>query len=560
MATGGIFQLITNDGKQDKLLMATEYLSARLAEIRESRKDKQDPTPTLSEIEKSHVLFMNAHFKPFAAMAFEYNKVSLPNATLGSELQFSIPNFGDFFNDMVLHMVLDPPTTAQTPVSTNAGDVPVYRWCDWPGERICQRVAFDVNGNPLDEYYSDTYNMHRQFRVSEDKMTGWSRNMGQEIENRAQFNYVSIDSIDAPANTRATFGLLNGHQTYKQAHEKLELFIPLLFWFNTDASLSIPSVAIPYGQRYIKVNLATKEQLLRVIQNTNSNVALTVPPTITTPNISTCDLYINNIFVQPDIHDIFIKRIGFSLVRVHRRQVTNVNKSSDQILLQQLKWPIETIYCGVRPTTNLAINTNLLSPVTNVGTVDNTSVVDPAMENWHRFGKIEHITAFTKSILGAETHLYTYKKETSHITNISIEAHGISLYNNLPSQFFNSYIPYAYGGWNIVTPRDVGLYMISFCLYPGSYQPSGHINVSRAREFYFKYTSTLIGTGVTPITGDLIVNASAINFLLISDGSAIWFKSRQQGAMVSQGTCSNTFMKQHEIVALPSPYIVGLAY
>ena len=59
--------------------------------------------------------------------------------------------------------------------------------------------------------------------------------------------------------------------------------------------------------------------------------------------------------------------------------------------------------------------------------------------------------------------------------------------------------------------------MINFCLYPGTYQPSGHINVSRAREFYLQYDSSYV---TSSDAAELIVNAVAINFLLISDGSA----------------------------------------
>ncbi len=68
MATGGIFQLITNDGKQDRLLMASELLRNRLDAITANRKANpaiSDPTPTLLDIEKTHILFTNAHFKPF---------------------------------------------------------------------------------------------------------------------------------------------------------------------------------------------------------------------------------------------------------------------------------------------------------------------------------------------------------------------------------------------------------------------------------------------------------------------------------------------------------------
>lgn len=67
MATGGIFTLITNDGKQDRMLTATALLNKRLLDIEHMRSQNQqiqDPTPTLVDIERTHVLFMNAHFKP----------------------------------------------------------------------------------------------------------------------------------------------------------------------------------------------------------------------------------------------------------------------------------------------------------------------------------------------------------------------------------------------------------------------------------------------------------------------------------------------------------------
>ena len=106
MATGGIFQIITNDGKQDRMLMATALLHDRLATIHASKWDAnktlyganfpQDDVrnlPSLLDIEKTHILFTNAHFKPFAAIGFEYNKVRPSSGTtsLGSVIQFSIP-------------------------------------------------------------------------------------------------------------------------------------------------------------------------------------------------------------------------------------------------------------------------------------------------------------------------------------------------------------------------------------------------------------------------------------------------------------------------------------
>ena len=40
MSTGGIFRLIANDGAQDKLLLASEYLSKRLTHIKKLHDQK----------------------------------------------------------------------------------------------------------------------------------------------------------------------------------------------------------------------------------------------------------------------------------------------------------------------------------------------------------------------------------------------------------------------------------------------------------------------------------------------------------------------------------------
>jgi hypothetical protein len=514
MSSGGVYSLLCNDGKQDQMLMATEALSRRLAAIRLARKDLPNPNPTIADIEKTHVIFMNAHFKPFAAMGFEYNKVVANNPTLGSKVQFSLPQFGDFFNDMVVHVKVNSPTVTHSGAAVNSdADCALFRWCDFPGERLFQKVSFDVNGNPLDEYYPDTYNVHRQFYVNESKKVGWFKNMGQELPVDAMYKYHDdTQNPLRPKNARASFQHYDGHQTYKQSHEDLEMFIPLLFWFNTDPRLSIPSVCIPYGQRFINIDLATPQQLLRAIINPGAlSTSNLTAPVVTTPTFANFDLYINNIFVQPDIHDIYIARVGFSLIRVHRRQVTNVNKASDNIHLQALKWPIETLYIGIRPTANVTSN-SFLTSVNN-----QNSVIDANMSDWHKFGRVtETSVSAANGVNGASTG-YLLSKQVGHVSRISLSAQGIPLFNNMPSKFFNSYVPFTYGGWNIKTPEDNGLYMVSFNLYPGTYQPSGHINVSRAREFYFEYTSDYVRSDRT---ADLVVNAVAINFLLISDGSA----------------------------------------
>ncbi len=689
MATGAIFSLITNDGRQDRLLMATALLNSRLKQIQSVRAQNHnisDPTPTLADIEKTHIIFMNAHFKPFAAIGYEYNKVAVSSgeAELGNDIQFAIPQFGDFFHDMVLHLTLRQPVLQNT--ATKVGDQPAMRWCHYPGERIIKKCQFEVNGNPLDEYTSHLMNFYREFRVPPSKMAGWKRCVGQELPNTGYEDQPNWTLSGVPVtDVSHRFGktMYNGDQTPSGQKDlttagDLDMFIPLLFWCNTDPRLSIPSVSIPYGQRFINVTLADQEEMVNYYPRGFGSYTTPLGAVSTSTNlIRNIELYINNIFVNPEVHDIFIKRIGFQLIRVHRRQTHSASKSSDSVLLQQLKWPIEVMYIGMRvkdytsttaslqaehmgkwhtfsqvgattayaeagwlseqkkaltgtsvtiaveghaitntsadhgiawaaavatitsgtaePTwpdevnigdtitwtdttpqnivaivesvsttvivaratvagtatpVNQALIYNTSSPtgyalVTGSGDANFDGGIDAnpaeivAGDGFVADGVRYTVIAVTgpltmtvwpsppNDLSTAITDFYRIvKQEKTHtihtcsptLDTITLKAHGVPIYNTFPTKFFNAYVPFHYGGPNITTPTDCGAMMVTFNLYPGTYQPSGHINISRAREFYLDYTSSIIDGSTN---GTLIVVAKAINFLLIADGSAV---------------------------------------
>lgn len=574
MATAGIFTLITNDGKQDRMLMATELLKRRLKSIKQARAAAglKDTTPTLLDIERTHVLFMNAHFKPFAAIGFEYHKVNPDSggATLGGQVRFSIPQFGDFFNDMALYCRFDQAVYTPTAVLDQNKDV--FRYCDYPGERLLQNVKFDVNGNPLDEYDSTVYNFHRQFNVQPNKRAAWDRLVGQESPREA---YLQQQSLVQPS-SRVKLDVCDGYQTPKGTHKALAVMVPLLFWFNKDPRLAVPSVSIPYGQRFLNITLAKSSDLIELVTPPGAQGDAGVLPEL---KIAECSLFINNIFVNPEVHDIFIKRIGFTLIRVHRTQVSRQDKDNNNVLLNNMKWPIETLAVALKPVANTSHQTwHKFSKVT-ASTIDADGVAScklntaaqqeidamlavallaappaTAAGQYALYAALTPVTAAGLALLSVasaaataagsdpasvhaavqlasntayQTHAtdsgscaqVDLSVDTPTVDRLSITAHGIDIYKEMPGMFFNSYTPYTYGGHSVASPDDVGALLITFCLYPGSYQPSGHVNVSRAREFYLQYWSQGAVSNVDP--ADLIVVASAINFLLISDGSAV---------------------------------------
>ena len=749
MSAGGVFTLIANEGRTDRLLLATALLNQRIQDIQCARRraGKMDCWPTLVDIERTHVLFMNAHYKPFVAIGYEYNKVKVQTGTpnFGQTVVFSIPQFGDFFYDIVCRVkfrefsadssktpeqrgsgvdmydssgnlrtlvndeVYKPslqsssfprgcngalhdwdggvPTNGMSnygtgnfyrlvrydgkvlttggigenkaaagkSIATIDGDTPsiedryftnLIRWVEYPANRLFKKVWFNVNNNPLDEYTDIASIMYQKFCVPVNKEIGYNRMTGQEVPHDAWSGIKNVTNISSdhgasksknwishikqttdlrsdipesqqnawthqnevnwnkpstvptevtklvspevgaldrlpsgdPIVARYLQQVVDGPQTPKEVQPPLEIMHRLQFWFNEDVRLAVPSVSIPYGQRFIHMDLAKENEM--VVQEcglfvehikTSCGITPTLPGTggnendaqfafgpsrgatfarsvarsessfypylveqsIDSVTISDMELYINNIFVNPEIHDIYIRRIGFTLIRVHRiASISIKDEPKGEKLISQLKWPIEYMFVGIRPTWNTNVNNRCMwrdwHRMTKVDTgifTDEGNKVD--MHSVYDFnggrGKNfpvgcthvgEHVLRLSKD----EVQKSHFAIETNTVDTLNVTAHGITLYDHFSSMFYNNYIPYQYGGYNIKTPSDPGALMITFCLFPRTYQPSGHLNVSRAREFYIGWTSSYIGNNSS---ADLLVVASAINFLLISDGSAV---------------------------------------
>jgi hypothetical protein len=586
--------------------------------------------------------FVNSHFKPFCAIGFEYNKCRTNSGVpqFGSTVQFSIPQFGDFFSDMVAHTILSPaqatlgtiptfgtgpgqvqPIAGSTFVSVSAtsqvyghdnfpaaGTYTQYtqefvdaagnvlttgtparnyvRYAEYVGERLFRKVGFEVNGNPLDEYTAEAMFFHRKFKLAPNKVTGWKRLVGQEVPveaysdvlsfapygvtagagpwNAANLNLLTLAGSSAPGapvspavTARKLVSVVSGYQTPQQQQPALDLWIPLIFWFNRDSRLSIPSVSIPFGQRYITMNIEQQANLLftapgnlflrlTVQEQFSAGGAAGTAAALAVTDVKTyvssapfllsnstvdpsqtfnsMELYINNIFVNPEIHDIYIRRIGFTLIRVNRLQVQPQNTNANNVLLSNLKWPVEYMMVGLRPAVNVsAANPNqyrdwhrLSLPSDNVlETVANASSAT-MIDNTVAFNAVSPFHKTASSRTSVEK-MY-FPSYTQTVDTLQLQVHGINIFEAYPDAFFRDYQTFTFGGSNINTPEDTGAYFVNFCLYPGTYQPSGHINTSRTREFYLNYVSSYV-TSSTP--ADLIVLASAINFLLISDGSAV---------------------------------------
>lgn len=137
----------------------------------------------------------------------------------------------------------------------------------------------------MDEYTAEAMMYHQKFRVGPHKMTGWKRLVGQEVPVEAYSDLIAISSashfpsivaglkdvdnvaasgapVSSSVTARKVMQVVSGPQTPKRTQPALDMWIPLIFWFNKDSRLSIASVSIPFGQRFITVDIEAQANIL----------------------------------------------------------------------------------------------------------------------------------------------------------------------------------------------------------------------------------------------------------------------------------------------------------
>jgi len=514
MSQGAIFKLVLRDERFDAWFTASDQLRQRLAAIRAKRQaaGRENTQPTFTDVAQTHTLYMHAQYRPYVATASEYAHVKASGDSAGqlgpsgTTLDFTPPTYGHFTSDIALHIrfrAVGSATAAATLSTSKAVSTqPLYRYCAYPGVRLLQCVKLYSDSMLVDEYTVDEATEYGKHFVGADQRAGWDRCHGQQEVRQATF----------PANGYT--GILtysDGPQTPKFFQEALDLFIPLQFWNcrAVENALMVDSVA--NTQRRVTCDLAPLGQILRAY--------IPDPDTINRPGefievplpfsqlAMEANLYVNSLYVNPEIHDIFASRTGFSLIRVHRRDVKQLQAPEDKILLDQLKFPAETLLVGVRDR-RLAADfdrwwlNGTLTVRTNID-----ALLVPAMI-WN-------------PTLGIVQLVARYAREASSLSSpvdaLGVIAHGTEIFTMTAAPFYNAYLPIRFTACAAassctVSPHDAASFLIPFGLFPGRSDISGYYNLSAGREMYLQYR--LKPADFESGRYEITLNLVALNFLV----------------------------------------------
>jgi hypothetical protein len=503
---GAIFTLISRDERFDAVFTASDFLRKQLTLIRVARAERKERNvqPNLADIERTHELHVRTTFRPYVQVAFEYTQV-LPTGDGGTNLgpsggtvQFALPTYGHFTSDIALRVRIaevgtKTPTLAAPSVSSPS---PMYRYTSYPGIRILSKVELRSDETLIDDYTADDVVAWSNTFLRDDLKPGWDRSMGQQEPKQASFfNNNGFSGI---------MQYMDGAQTPKFYQPPLDMWIPLQFWFCGNNDQAILNDLLAATQRSIKMQIAPLGQMLQALDQTTL-APLTLPISKLGVEMS---LHVNNLYINPEVYDIFASRMGFSLIRVHRRQIVRIQAAAGRVLLDQLKYPAEFLFVGMRdPANTLSFEHWALMGKARVRT-DATALLTPA--------------AIWNSTLGVSQLVVRTATEDSTLDPImdtlGLTVQGVNIYDPRPLSFYVSYLPMRYMLKSLtVTGADTSAAFLPLCLTAGQFQPSGYLNLSTTRETYVTYTAP----DVTPLApAELVISMSALNFI-IRHGDAV---------------------------------------
>lgn len=508
MPQGAVFKLVLRDERFDKFFTASDFLKDRLKDIEAMRAagSLRQTAPTFTDIEKSHLLYIRSSYKPYVNIASEYSRTKASGdgtagiTASGGTIQFTIPTNGHFTSDMAIHVKVKPIGT-QEPTQ----DSPYFRYCALPGVKLFRKISLHSDQVLIDEYTPDEVIAHSKFFVRGDQKIGWERCHGQQELQEALYDGVDFTG---------SFMYRNGLQTFKQYHEGFEMIIPLQFWFCKDVAHALLNEMTSTSQRTITCELAPVFEILSSAATWNIGDGGGAFPNTQLPSSIgiEAELYVNSLYVNPEIYDIFASRTGFSLIRVHRKQVHQIQNPSDSFLLDQLKFPAEYLMVGIRDRT--LFNDPDRWWLNGTRGTEATEFLQSFSIPFQMYDTASATTTDI-SLSFRPRALSRYSTLSDVVESIGVTAHGTEIFAPMPSLFYNAYMPLRYPENSmVVSPADKCTFLVNFCLYPGKFNPSGYYNLSAGREMYINYV--LKPQFATAESGrfEMVILMSALNFIV----------------------------------------------
>lgn len=312
-------------------------------------------------------------------------------------------------------------------------------WTNYVGLALIKHVTVEIGGQEIDKHYGLWMYIWQELTMTSEKTQGYKRMVG---------------GYDAGG------FLLLGNADHPQ-----DLHVPLDFWFNINAGLALPLIALQYHEVRFKFLFADLKELVVLVDENGNHVNTSewmVHKSVAQPNI---ELYIDYIYLDTDERRRFAQTSHEYLIEQvqHNHHSVDLTKTSQNIRLNY-NHPCKEIMWVFQRQDNVDNNDHF-----------NFANAEPGME----------------------------KMGTDIMTSAGLRLNGHYRFNpNRGPLFFRQWQPFIHH----TRIPDSNLYLYSFALRPEEHQPSGTCNFSRIDTTMLEFEVDTRDGFTSPVVPDVTIS------------------------------------------------------
>ena len=337
-------------------------------------------------------------------------------ADFGRRVQCTISRNGDLAYRTYLQITLPEINQLMGNGNYTTGqNTGVYaRWLDYIGEQLIAQVEIEIGGQRIDRQYGDWMHIWNQLTMTTEQQRGYFKMIG----NTTQLTFItdpSFADVDGPCDSSAPRQVC----APRNALPETTLYIPLQFWYATNAGLSLPLIALQYHEVKINLDIRPIDECLWAVTTLNCNTnpytgssgqytsSKPVPAAIAyNQSLVAASLYIDYVFLDTDErrrmaqnpHEYLISQLQFT-------GDESIGSSSNKIKLN-FNHPVKELIWVVQPDQNVDYCSSLtcdalLFKVLGAQPFNYTDAIDALPNSIHAFGGPQSIAADSNAFIDA---------------------------------------------------------------------------------------------------------------------------------------------------------------
>lgn len=340
----------------------------------------------------------------------------------GQRITCLVPRRGDLLGRMYLQVTL-PPLTLQT--ASNE----LVSYVNSIGNALIERITVEIGEQEIDRQTGEWMEVWGQLTTPPGQRDALNAMLGRVD------NYLPPDLIPRVVNS-----VTNG----------LQIYIPLMFWFNKNPGMYLPLLALQYHPVRINITLAPLQSLFWTDQ------------LVTNPNLQVNPVPITEMMLWGDY--VFLDT-------EERRQFVT---QSHEYLIEQVQYTPPISVTQNTTTSNIQVDFN--HPIKEFVILPQRNYMQTVHEpfNYSSLATAEEISGGASSLYMAG--LQFGQVRTDLIRQMVLQLDGYDRFQAREAPYFRLIQPYEH---HTVTPVSSFIYTYSFALSPELIQPSGSMNASR---------------------------------------------------------------------------------